>query len=282
METDQQCACKSSSVPYYRAARQQTIVQELKKRPLASDGTERTFTLMRLPPELRRQVYISHFAQPPVKIIGSSAFCGLDNCPLTIVNANVDVGFLILASKAVYDEAMPLFMACIQHVFSNVTDMARTLDRLGKFQRGHITDVSFAFCGSKSLNAFQMLSGCTRLQHLTIDVSEQIPEFRSFKSAGVLCESIGFSTLLKMRGLKTVKVIDRSSDARNPKYDDMHAFLDALKMLLEPSPDKGNLNGSNNRGGLGGRDLRKDFCKSGPVTRSRAAANNRIGNAKRS
>ena len=129
-----------------------------------------SFRFMELPVELRIMVYRQHFHQPRDAFKGSESCPAGNVCPYGIYNANVPVGKLIMASKSVYNEAMPIYLGDKEFRCFDLNYVRRFLSYLGPIQRNYITHISFDFRTETKVNytACHLLSQCTRLRRLEI------------------------------------------------------------------------------------------------------------------
>ena len=134
-----------------------------------------SFRLMELPIEIRIMVYRQHFHQPRDAFKGSESCPAGNVCPYSIFNANVPVGKLIMASKSVYNEAMPIYLGDKEFKCSDFAYVRRFLTYLGPIQRNYITHISFDFFLQKHgvHTTCQLLSQCTRLRRLEFSHQEQ-------------------------------------------------------------------------------------------------------------
>ena len=187
---------------------------------------EETFPFMQLCPELRTMVYGFHFSQ--AKKPGTMGeFCPSgDRCPNRVYNEYISVRAIILVSKTVYAEAMPLYYRSKHFRFHNVSRLQNFLQTIGPGQASYIQHISFAYLGIGASQAFSRLGKCVSLRTLNIIIVETRDE-----PVENLMKKIGVSALLRsVRGVETVTVdISRCS-----KTTDYATFVNLLSLLKLP------------------------------------------------
>ncbi|KAL8931540.1 MAG: hypothetical protein Q9216_007166 [Gyalolechia sp. 2 TL-2023] len=169
------------------------------------------FPLLKLPPELRMMVYKFHFFQKPSHLnpiyCVAPKTCGVGQsiCRLAYVNHDVPLQQLWLSCKTIYDEAMPIFFSTREFRFENIERLGEFLTTVGPYHRQHLTSIGFDYekagaTGAFDVHeAFRLLGECPTLKKLSIRIhSHYIGRKRATLP--------GFSTLLKIRGIKNLEV----------------------------------------------------------------------------
>ena len=107
---------------------------------------------LQLPLELRREVYSPHFRR--------NGWCRAeDGCYLEDAPGKSRRFELLMASKFIYGEALPVYMHGKRFTFRNVSLMAACLDTVGSYQRQYITHIWFEFHGERAAQSFPTTSG---------------------------------------------------------------------------------------------------------------------------
>lgn len=112
------------------------IINRSKVTPAGSSsyGEEASkFAFMKLPLELRVMIYQQHFLQSRDAFTGSKSCAAGTMCPYGIYNANIPVGELLLVSKTIYNEAMPIYFG------------TKDLKFLGRLSYGSISRENWAY-----------------------------------------------------------------------------------------------------------------------------------------
>lgn len=240
-------AIEMSRLPYrYRSPRETAEILAL------CSQISTSFPFMRLPLEMRIEVYKLYFEKD------EENWYGLPTFPL------------LIACKTTYNEALPFFMRASPLKFTEAGLMGDCLGRMPSFQRQFITHIYFSFTGTNARSAFQTLQGCIRLKLLTIDLTwSGAPLVRKRRNGLELLDCKGVLELLQLRGLTTVELV---FDNKGPFFDDMEEFLEALKVLNEPFNARTAAKGVSARRKAAAQGLRKDFLPPG-VSPGRRRAN---------
>jgi len=167
------------------------------------------FPFMQLPIELRTMVYAYHFNQRPIKIY-TTRLCPAGNmCPNNIYNANIPVGEIILASKTVYSEAMPIYFRNKDFMFWNSRNMSVFINRAGPFQRDYITSLAFSMeCYHEVIDALEISRiavQCTSLRKLSIMAYAKPPRVVP-GTITYITESELFRTLSLSKNIASVEI----------------------------------------------------------------------------
>lgn len=171
-------------------------------------------------------VYGFHFSQ--AKTPGTMGeFCPAgDGCPNRVYNEHIPVRAIILVSKTIYAEAMPMYYGSKQFRFKNVSTLQMFLQVIGPRQASYIQHISFTYWGIGASQAFSRLGKCISLRTLNIIIVVTKEEF-----VKDLMKKVGVSALLRsVRGVETVTV-----DISNcPIGTDYAPFVKLLGLLKLP------------------------------------------------
>ena len=133
------------------------------------------FPLMDLPVEIRIIIYRFHFLQPSDDRTGGPLINGVclagDCCPLRRCNGDVPVRMLFMASRAVYEEAMPLYFQTKTFQFF-YTGLSSILSTIGPRHHQHISKIVFVYGSVKTSEDFPLLKDCPALKELTILIND--------------------------------------------------------------------------------------------------------------
>ncbi|KAL8822865.1 MAG: hypothetical protein Q9191_006407, partial [Dirinaria sp. TL-2023a] len=231
------CTCKNESRYIYESPEGLQGLEKYAFAPLAqqvlpgnairnaASETEGKFPFMRLCPELRTIVYKFHFFQAKKPgTIGEYCPAG-DRCPNRVYNGHIPVRAIILVSKTVYAEAMPLYYRSRHFRFSNVSRLQNFLQVIGPRQASHIQHLSFTYSGIGASQAFSRLGMCISLKTLNIIIVETVEE-----QVDDLVKKVGVSALLgSVRGVETVTV-DISKCSFGTEYATFVKLLGLLKL----------------------------------------------------
>ena len=194
---------------------------------------------MGLPPELRREIFKHHLVSPRALHVTS---CN-ESRPQGYQNRRNHISSLtlLLTSKSVYNEAMPLFyldntLHFEGYKFQPFKCLINFLDSLSQDRRQYITSISLVYQGMSSPHAFRLLAGCERLRHISLKVGNFTLRGQP-RTDWKLVKAQGMKDLIKLRGLQTVKII------HNPYYPvvdkqkwetQLEAMRAALQVLKHP------------------------------------------------
>lgn len=227
-----------------------------------------SFPFMELPIEIRIMAYRQHFHQPRSAFKGSELCPAGNLCPYNIYNANVPVGKLIMASKSVYNEAMPIYFGRKEFKCLNIAYMQRFLTYLGPIQRNYITHISFdrslydGYSWEQGVHTtFQLLSRCTRLRRLEISQEEL------YYHATDEVFTMTISALIDCLSEIYCITCHHSSSFT---YRDRFAFGTIVKTTLELAKKHSAVPNLANQESVTGL-VRTDFSRSGPETRETQA-----------
>ncbi|KAL9027162.1 MAG: hypothetical protein Q9196_004279 [Gyalolechia fulgens] len=202
---------------------------------------EKPFPFMKLPPELRQMVYKELLVQSQEILISNRhwAFCfdpkldAMEQKDDQVVHSPADTCQIFRASKACYDEAMPIYFGCNSFTFESL-DLLSLLDKLRVDYRRNIQSLSVQFWGNSPAKSARLLRGCTGLRQLGVQIS--YATLRYGKSDFLpLVNSKGINDLLKLRGitdLKITKVDGHCCFLRDIK--NWEPFVEALQVLKQP------------------------------------------------
>lgn len=168
------------------------------------------FPFMQLPLELRTMVYAYHFNQPAIKIYGTEWCPAGRLCPNNIYNANIPVSEIILASKTVYSEAMPMYFRTKDFLFWTSRSMADSINRAGPSQRDYITSVAFGIDyhidAVDPLEICQLAAQCTSLRKLSFMAYKVYVNPPRVRNVNKITESTLLKTLSLLRNIASVEI----------------------------------------------------------------------------
>lgn len=199
---------------------------------------DRTFPFEKLHPELRAMVYEMHLFQATQPgTLGE--FCpARDWCPNRVYNNNIPVRKLLMVSKLVYAEAMPIFYRKPLR-FNNLPNLNNFLEKIGPAQSSHLQNISFTYDGHDASKVFVRLSMCHGLRYLHIAMKK--PMYDEEDEEGDLMNLMGVDRLLSsIRGLHAVTV-DLTLCPAQVASD---TFVQALEVLKLPRESMGSAHDS--------------------------------------
>ena len=175
------------------------------------------FPLVKLPLEIRQRIYHFHFHQPKKLDVFEGECPAWVPCPLADYSDFLPVQELILASKLIYHEAMPIYYRIKTLTFESIESLWRFLRVIGPVQRSYVAYICFNLRGTRESYEFRLLADCPRLQTLEII-------FDNFHPSRL---SVGH--LFQVRGLKSVELTGLPN--REHVYlDDFEAPLQVLML----------------------------------------------------
>ena len=204
-----------------------------------SSETKTSFSFMNLPVELRLMVYMRHFNRPedrkwPPATVGF-CFAG-DFCPFRRYNHDVPVRMLLMVSRAVYEEAMPLYFRTKTFRFLK-SGLSTILGTIGPRHRQHVSKVVFLYSVLKTAEDFPLLKDCPSLIELIILVDEVHKRWKNGHRRGMMGLP-GVKLLLQIRGIKKLSVKFSKSVKGKSSREEMEGFVEALQVLKEPYANK--------------------------------------------
>ncbi|KAI4099401.1 MAG: hypothetical protein LQ339_005993 [Xanthoria mediterranea] len=182
--------------------------------PLEQDREAKTaqgFPFMKLPPELRNMVYKEVLANPGIIDVGELSDCYPRSSLPQIETWGDPPGNtcqLLRASKAIHDEAYPVYFG--RNIFAcwSFPALRGFLGRLKREYRRSIRSISFDFWGNFAAKTIRLLQGCISLQYLHIDFTRVRLLWDTPTSASVP----GLNELMKIRGIRSLHI------SRRPNY----------------------------------------------------------------
>lgn len=188
------------------------------------------FPLMRLPLEIRLMIYKDHFNQVGEPLDPEFVCRAGPLCRFLRVNQGVPVRKLLFVSKSVYQETMPLYFRTKNFKFRSPRSLANFLDIIGKYQRQHVTTITFRVSEIFLKQASKKLFECPSLENLTLG----IPDCYFKNSSIALMDTPGLKHVLEIRDLKflEIRVLRIAGQALlwNPNID----YVTPLQFLKEP------------------------------------------------
>lgn len=154
-----------------------------------------------------------------------------DKCANRVYNNYIPVRMLLMVSKLVYEEAMPIFYRKPLR-FNDLPNLNTFLEKIGPTQSAHLQNISFAYDGHDASKAFLRLSMCHGLRYLHIAVKKPVSDGEE----GDLMNLMGVGRLLSsIRGLHRVTV-DLTLCPAEVASD---TFVQALEVLKLPRESAG-------------------------------------------
>lgn len=193
---------------------------------------DRTFPFEKLYPELRAIVYEMHFFQAKQpRTLGE--FCpARDWCPNRVYSNHIPPRMLLMVSKLIYAEAMPVFYRKPLR-FNNLPNLNIFLEKIGPVQSAHLQNISFTYDGHDASKVFVRLSLCHGLRYLHIAVKQPVSNEDTDEDEGDLMNMRGVGRLLSsIRGLHAVTV-DLTQCPAEIASDNFVQALEVLKLPRE-------------------------------------------------
>lgn len=206
-----------------------------------------TFPFERLYPELRTIIYEMHFFQ--AKQPGTRGeFCPAEDwCPNRKYNSLVPVRKLLLVSKMIYREAMPIFYRKPLR-FDSLENLSNFLDTIGPVQRACLQNIAFEWTGWEASKAFARLGMCQGLKNLLITIKK--PEVEGERIDAMNMQGVQ-RLLSSVRGLHGVHVDIQQCHWGLPTK----SFVKALEILKHPRESVVEEQGGSVDGGEEGSDM---------------------------
>ncbi|MCJ1456063.1 hypothetical protein MMC28_006420 [Mycoblastus sanguinarius] len=208
--------------------------------------SESSFPFMKLPYELRQIVYNYHFLQPVEdhRHCDNLHWCpSEERCVFRTFNEGIPVRMLWTVSKAIYQEAMPLYFRTKKFIFTSLTSLIHFLSIIGPYHRQYITNVALEtpndfLCEEDSIRskAFTLLCKCPALTSLRISFEMCISlvgdyTFQSPTEEELRHALVAIQDLLKLRGIQTLDIVffDTWLDESRAPRDSLAENLQVLK-----------------------------------------------------
>lgn len=187
-----------------------------------------SFQLMKLLPELRLMVYKEHFFRNEGPLDNESVCPAGMRCRFKPINGNVPVRMLLLASKTIYREAMPIYFRTANLYFARATSFFRFFDIIGKYQLQYVRRVTIGIKNVPTKRLFNKLFECPALDTLTLTVP------CSYFTSSNVTTNPGMKHLLKLRGLRLLQLRTIRFSNRPNIWAPADDFITPLRILLEP------------------------------------------------
>ena len=204
-----------------------------------SSETKTAFSFTNLPVELRLMIYMCHFNRPDDRNWGPAniEFCFAGEfCPFRRYNHDVPVRMLLMVSRAVYEEAMPLYFRTKTFRFLK-SGLSTILSTTGPRHRQHVSKVVFLYSVLKTAEDFPLLKDCPALTELIILVDEVPDRYKNGHRMGMMGLP-GVKLLLQIRGIKKLSVNFSESVKGGSYREEMEGFVETLQVLKEPYANK--------------------------------------------
>ena len=212
------------------------------------------FPLMKLPPELRNEIYKQILVTrgaiwrrnrtfPPggmnKSLVVQHPSCRCDNCVLT--DEIPRISDLFRTSKMVHSESYPVFYRHNVFKFDNLDFLSTFLDRLPPMYQVQIQSIATVYSGRAPAKTFRQLSQCISLHHLNLHITR-----RTVAVCG-RGEGTDLSNLLKLNGLKALLMIRgiqsfdltfgewlHTQDRYKPTEEGIQEFKEVVEVLKLP------------------------------------------------
>ena len=160
-----------------------------------------------------------------------------DCCPFRRFNDDVPVRMLLMVSRAVYEEAMPLYFRTKKFLFLD-NGLSTILGTIGPRQRQHVSKVVFMYGALKTAEDFPLLKDCPALVELTILVDD-LPSMKYEDGHRIgLMGLPGLKTLLQIRGIKKLSVAFSEFVKEKTFREEREGLVEVLQVLKEPYANK--------------------------------------------
>ncbi|MCJ1392476.1 hypothetical protein MMC18_005343 [Xylographa bjoerkii] len=151
----------------------------------SSHQVEDSFPFMKLPSEVRNQIYRY--------VLTASWSCEMIHVSTCCKYVSASSLALLEVSRQIYQEAFHLFYQENTLVFENTDDLARCLHTIGYARRQEIRKIEFFWVGQEPKAAFRLLRTCQKLKEVTIE---------NYTDG---LERSGLAALREVRGLEVVR-----------------------------------------------------------------------------
>lgn len=226
------CSASSHAVGLHRLMRDERNAfapndeTDFRSNPLALDAT---FPLMRLPVEVRLIIYEFHFLQDGEAPEAENSCQAGESCCAKIYNRNVPVRMLWMASKTLYQEAMPVYFRTKNFQFLEAEHLLAFLQFVGPYHRQHITKITLYLRHIDNAKVFKRIAQCPSLERLSVVTQP----FRYTRME--LMRRPAIQSLLKIRNLKSVHFeVLRGMSPMIISLEDVEEFVKTLEVLKQP------------------------------------------------
>ncbi|KAI4216450.1 MAG: hypothetical protein LQ349_009101 [Xanthoria aureola] len=202
--------------------------------------TAQGFPFMKLPPEVRNMIYkevledtsiINLIALGDTKKVrevrGKPVLLRYDPemPPVTPYSqGQFDPLLLLRASKAIHDEAYPVYYGRNTFFCRGLAALRGFLGRLKREYRRSIRSLGFDMWGDPAAKSIRLLQGCVSLQDLHIDC-RGVRLWDNLRSDSVLP---GYNELLKLRGIRSLQIL-------RPVKDDIYRLGSQTYRIILPA-----------------------------------------------
>jgi len=159
-----------------------------------------SLSFLNLPPELRNRIYSFALVQSaPIKpnvqsLAGEHENSGKPYTPETVLS-------VARTCKQIHNEAIAVYYADNTFEFDDTYALYVFLHIIGADRRSRIERIRFTYQGMSATQAFELLSGCPQLHHLTIIVSRETTKGSRHPQRDLL-KARGMAVLRRLRGLE--------------------------------------------------------------------------------
>lgn len=201
---------------------------------------EKPFPFMKLPPELRQLVFKELLVQSQDIVIFEEYWETAYHARITslaemshrVSHSPAATCQIFRASKACYNEAMPIYFSCNRFAFESL-DLLLLLDKLKVDYRRNIKNLSINLWGHFPAKSIRILRACTALRRLHLHVSFRTLRYSKYGFFSVL-KSNGINDLLKIRGITELDVTKSELSFFDTRMEGWEPFLEALQVLKQP------------------------------------------------
>lgn len=235
------------------------------KRESQSLAIDTTFPLMRLPVEIRLIIYEFHFLQAGEVAEAEQNCPAGESCCAKVYNRNVPVRMLWMASKTVYQEAMPTYFRTKNFRFLDAERLLAFLRVIGPHHRQYITQITLYLRVIDNAKVFKRIAQCPSLEHLSLVIQP------SRHNRVELMRRPAIRSLLTIRNLKSVQFGVLHDHRTILPSEAMEEIVDALQVLKQPY-DAITLRQRAVQGFSKTRGVRTTFAKASPRSRDERRA----------
>lgn len=189
---------------------------------------------MRLPVEIRLIIekrsfsYEFHFLQAGQVAEAEKNCPAGESCGAKIYNRNVPVRMLWMASKTLYQEAMPIYFRIKDFRFLEAESLLSFLQLIGPHHRQHITKITLYLRQVDNAKVFKRIAQCPSLQHLSL-VTQPYRYSRE-----ELMRRPAIRSPLQIRNLKSVHFEVLRDSETILTLEDVEEFVNTLHVLKQP------------------------------------------------
>ena len=202
--------------------------------------TAQGFPFMKLPPEVRNMIYREFLEDTSIinlialgdpkkvrEVSGKPVLSRYDPGMPPVIpysQGQFDPLLLLRASKAIHDEAYPVYYGRNTFFCRGFAALRGFLGRLKREYRRNIRTLGFDMWGNPAAKSIRLLQGCASLQYLHIDC-RGVRLWDNLRSDSVLP---GYTELLKLRGIRSLQIL-------RPVKNDIYRLGSQTYRILRPA-----------------------------------------------